>query len=403
MTVAAKTENVGLELDQMGWFSKVLEKVRDSQCTDIRIREGEPVRLETLKESTPLMDVIPSSDEINMLLDRTLPADVLQTMKDDVLKELLGDGVFSQVSSLSAGLAMSDTERPTLYGYSHGNSYEYAFTVKGYGRFRVSFSRSFQGRQFSIRKLPYQIPKLSDLDKLGLLSKFFEMFNFDSLPPKGLVLHTGATGSGKSTLIASIIDHIAKRISGGIYTFENPIEYLFTFPRAFVSQYEIPTHQPTFIDGIRMSLRNNLAVIMVGEVRDSSEVQSIIEAANRKHLVFSTLHAPDALSTVKHLVGAGPSDSKSWRNMVAMAIKAVVSHKLIFTKEKGFLLIPEVLIPDATVRKHIVEANFEALEQMFEQGSLKNNGSVTFKESIRKLVEVGAIDKKHSEELMMSA
>jgi twitching motility protein PilT len=358
-------------LSELKWFQVVVERLRAVHATDIYVLESRPARIGLLKECTPIEPLIkPGRIDIDELLSIVAPADIYKAIR-----------------------AGGQTGRQEYH--------EFAFSVKGSGRFRVSVSTSEEGMGFAARVLPYSIPRLADLDQFGFLKGLREMLDFKLKVPSGLILHTGITGSGKSTLIASELDLIAERISGAIYTFENPIEFRYLKKKAFLRQYEIGRHLANFVDGIRMSLRNNLSCMMIGEVRTKDEIQALVDAAMRGCLVFSTMHTSSVMNTLRFLDGAGGDNKDAWRQMVAFSLKAIVSQRLIYKEKYGFILIPEVLIPDNTVRAKIASGDLAAVEQMFKGNQLREGGGVRFDEALTRLHSQGIIETREKNELAL--
>jgi twitching motility protein PilT len=364
------------KIDELGWFGNVVNIARVNMATDISIIDGVPVKIGILKNYKPIEPfIIPSSKEIVDLISLTAPSylKVENLFKNDF------DG-------------------------AHGDfTYEYGFSVEGFGRFRVSASMSEEGIGMSLRKLPYRIPSLDELDKYQFLKGVKDILNFSVAPPSGLILHTGITGSGKSTMIASEVDYIAQKISGNILIFENPIEYQITMRKATIRHYEVGRHIKSFLSGMKISLRNDPSVIMIGEVRTKDEIQSLFEVASKGHLVFSTLHTPNVMNTLTFLDEIGDSKG-SWRQIVANVIRAIVSQRLMYRTNKDgeaeFILVAEVFIPNKVARTLMAEGKWGELETMIDSNQLQSNGTISFKKTTEVLMADGKLNDRERQEII---
>ena len=354
-----------LNIRDTGCFAGLFEKAKAYDATDIYILEGRIPRLGRLKIYSPVKDM-PETErkDVERLIDITTP------VPDD-----------------------SNGGPPATVSGSRLNI-EYAFAVQNHGRYRVSATKSEEGIGLSIRKLPYYIPPLKDIDKLDFLRGLAPVF--EGKETKGLILHTGVTGSGKSTTIAAEVDTIARRVSGNILTFEAPIEYHYTPTKALIRQYEVGMHVESYIEGMKMGLRNDVSVIVIGEVRTHEEIRTMVDIAMRGHIVFATLHTSNALNTVRFLDSIA-DNKESWRQLLAHSLKAVISQKLMWLKEQGFIFIPEILIPNNVVRQKIETGDFKGIKELFlTSHELTENGSTTFENTLNVLAKnkiIGTFEK----------
>ncbi|MCL4686212.1 PilT/PilU family type 4a pilus ATPase [Myxococcota bacterium] len=203
-----------------------------------------------------------------------------------------------------------------------------AFELPGEGRFRVNISR--QRRFFSIvlRVIPLQIRTFDDLNLPHVLRDLAQI-------KRGYVLVTGATGQGKSTTLATMIQEVNKHRKAKIVTVEDPIEFVFTHDKSIITQREVGTDTGSFPDALRAALRQDPDVIMVGEMRDLLTVDTSLKAAETGHLVFSTIHTNDVASTVNRLVSFFPTEEQlQVRARLAENLKAVVSLRLLVNKKQ---------------------------------------------------------------------
>jgi twitching motility protein PilT len=209
------------------------------------------------------------------------------------------------------------------------NERDLAFELPGEGRFRVNISR--QRRFFSIvlRVIPPEIKSFEDLNLPGSLRELANL-------RRGYVLVTGATGMGKSTTLAAMIDEINHQRKAKIVTIEDPIEFVFTHDKSIITQREIGTDTSGFPDALRAALRQDPDVIMVGEMRDLETVDTSLKAAETGHLVFSTIHTADVASTINRLVSFFPHEEQAnVRARLADNIQAIVSLRLLVNKKQN--------------------------------------------------------------------
>ena len=209
------------------------------------------------------------------------------------------------------------------------NERDLAFELPGEGRFRVNISR--QRRYFNIvlRVIPLQIKTVEDLNLPDVLSSIATL-------QRGSVLVTGATGMGKSTTLATMLDEVNRSRKAKIVTIEDPIEFIFSHDKSIITQREIGTDTASFPDALRAALRQDPDCIMVGEMRDLETVDTSLKAAETGHLVFSTIHTSDVASTISRLVSFFPMEEQlQVRARLADNIKAIVSLRLLVNKKQN--------------------------------------------------------------------
>lgn len=359
-----------LELEETGCFMDLFRKAREHEATDIYILEGRLPRIGRLKDYMPAY-----SEDATEPLRGDIERFILDTIYDD----------FTLEGYLRIKHSNGDRDSKEVQ-----NNLEYAFSIKEYGRYRVSATISEEGWGLSIRKLPYYIPSIAEIDKKGFLKGIKQVL--EGKETSGLIIHTGVTGSGKSTLIASEVDAISKNITGNIFTFENPIEYKYETPsRALIRQYEVGRHINSYTEGLRFALRNNPSVVVLGEVRSHDEIKEMIDMAMRGHLIFSTMHTSNALNTIRFLDSIGGENKDSWRQLIAYSLKAVIFQRLIYKKNTGFIFIPEVFIPSEVARNKLARGEFKDVKDMFYGNNLRETGSYTLEESLNILYREGII------------
>ena len=225
---------------------------------------------------------------------------------------------------------------------------DFAIGVPGIGRFRVNVYQQRGTIAYALRSIPYQAKTIEELN----LPKVVEEV---SLRPRGLVLVTGITGSGKSTALAAMIQHINEKRHANIITVEDPIEFLHRDINCHINQREVGTDTANFTQALRRVLRQDPDVILIGEIRDIDTLDTALKAADTGHLVFSTLHTTDATQTINRVLSFYPPHQQAEvRFALSSALQAVVSLRLVPRADKpGRIPAAEVLINTAAVRDQI--------------------------------------------------
>ncbi len=225
---------------------------------------------------------------------------------------------------------------------------DFAIGVPGVGRFRVNLYQQRGSLCYAMRAIPYQAKTIDELNLPGVLKEI-------ALKPRGLVLVTGITGSGKSTALAAMIQHINEHRRANVITIEDPIEFLHRDINCHVNQREVGTDTATFGQALRRVLRQDPDVILIGEIRDLETLDTALKAADTGHLVFSTLHTTDATQTINRVLSFYPPHQQAEvRFALASALQAVVSLRLVPRADRsGRIPACEVLINTAAVRDQI--------------------------------------------------
>jgi len=240
---------------------------------------------------------------------------------------------------------------------------DFALQVEGVGRFRGNAHYCRGVLEAAFRYIPHTIPQLSSL---GHRQSLFDICNLQ----RGLVLVTGITGSGKSTTMASMVQHISEHRSGVIVTIEDPVEYIFQNARSLIKQREIGSDTKSFSEALRRTLRQDPDVILVGEMRDPETIAAAITAAETGHLVLGTLHTIDAPKAVDRMVDTFPGEQQPQIvAQLANSLEAIVSQRLIPREDApGRVLATETLIANTAVRTCIRERRWEQLVGLLEIG-----------------------------------
>ncbi len=257
----------------------------------------------------------------------------------------------------------------------------------GIGRFRVSAYFQKGCITCAFRRLADEVPLLN---ALGLPKSVHSLPDLQN----GLVLVTGSTGSGKSTTLAAIIDSINSRYSRNIITVEDPVEYIHINRRSIINQRELHADVESFTDALRSALRADPDVIMVGEMRDLETIRTSLRAAETGHLVFSTLHSRDAVSSINRIIGVFPPEEQGQiRQQLSASLKAVISQQLVPGSDgKGRVLASEVMMVTAAISNLIRMGKLEHIFLAIETGA--KLGMQTMEQSLESLVKNGRIDRR---------
>jgi twitching motility protein PilT len=263
---------------------------------------------------------------------------------------------------------------------------DFAIGVPGVGRFRTNIYQQRGTLAFAFRAIPYEVKTVRELHLPLVLEEI-------ALRPRGLVLITGITGSGKSTALASMINHINQHRRVNVITIEDPIEFLHRDVNSNISQREVGNDTLSFASALRHVLRQDPDVILVGEIRDLETLDTALKASDTGHLVFSTLHTTDAAQTINRLLSFyPPHQHQEVRMILATALQAVVSLRLVPKSDgRGRVPAAEVLINTATVADNIRDIE-KALHipDLIAQGST-SYGMQSFDQSLMKWYKDGAI------------
>jgi twitching motility protein PilT len=264
---------------------------------------------------------------------------------------------------------------------------DFSYEIPGLGRFRVNAHFQRKSVALAFRTINDKVRQIEQLFLPDIVNKLTHL-------PRGLVLVTGPTGSGKSTTLAAMIDAINRREAGHIITLEDPIEYAFISAKSCIEQREIGADCPTFASGLRHALRQDPDVILVGEMRDLETVGSAITAAETGHLVFSTLHTVNAPQTIERIIDVYPSDQQNQiRSMLANTLQAVISQTLFKrTDQPGMIPALEIMLCTPAVRNCIRENRIFELPNIIETS--RALGMQTLDSSIKQLFVNGYIAKE---------
>jgi twitching motility protein PilT len=258
------------------------------------------------------------------------------------------------------------------------NDTDFAYEIPGLARFRCNLFRDRKGVGGAFRQIPSKIMTAEDM---GLSKEILQLCHL----PKGLVLVTGPTGSGKSTTLCALIDYINRNRSDHIITIEDPLEFVHDNKKCLINQRQVGEHTSSFKDALRAALREDPDIVLVGEMRDLETVAIAIETAETGHLVFGTLHTSSAPSTVDRIIDQFPSDRQSQiRTMLSESLKGVISQILLKKIGGGRAPALEVLIGIPSVANLIREGKVFQIPSIMQTG--KKYGMTTMSDSILDLV-----------------
>jgi len=264
--------------------------------------------------------------------------------------------------------------------YKESQEVDLAYSVPGLGRFRCSVFQQRGTVGLVLRVIPVHIRSIGELSLPPILTRVAE-------EERGLVLVTGTTGSGKSTTLAGMVDHINHVRCVHIMTVEDPIEFLHKDDRSIINQREVVTDTRSFAHAMRSALRQDPDVILVGEMRDFETIETALLAAETGHLVFSTLHTLDATETINRIIAVfPPHQQRQIRLQLAAVLKAVVSQRLVPRADgQGRVPAVEVLISTAFIRDCIVDKEKTHLIQGAIAAGTSQYGMQTFDQSLLSL------------------
>jgi twitching motility protein PilT len=270
--------------------------------------------------------------------------------------------------------------------FAEKHEVDFAIGVQGLGRFRVNLFQQRGTLSFAFRSIPFEIPSLRDLQLPTILEEI-------SMYPRGLVLVTGITGSGKSTTLAAMVRYINEQRAANVITIEDPIEFLHRDQKSLISQREVGNDTLSFHEALRHVLRQDPDVILVGEIRDQVSMDTCLKAANTGHLVFSTLHTTDASASISRIISFfPPHEHQEVRALLAEALRAVVSMRLLPRADgDGRVPAAEVMINTAAIADRIRAGDqLHTLPDLISEGR-NQYGMQTFDQSLMDLYRSGSV------------
>jgi twitching motility protein PilT len=283
---------------------------------------------------------------------------------------------------------MTDRQRAIL---SENLSVDFSFALEKRARFRANIYLQSNGISMALRRIPAKVLTLRELDAPAIIEQIANL-------RRGLVLVTGPTGSGKSTTLAAMIDHINKTRSEHILTIEDPIEYVHQPVKCIINQREIGANARSFSEALRAALREDPDVILVGEMRDLETISQAITAAETGHLVLGTLHTNSAPESIDRIIDAYPSDQqKQIRIMLSSSLKAVVSQTLARTPQGSRRAIQEIMMVNQAIRALIRESKTHQIYSIMD--SQRGSGMQSMDLAIQKAIQRKLISPREAQDV----
>ena len=288
-----------------------------------------------------------------------------------------------QTKAIALRLIPSEAERGRI---DKLRDYDCSWGMPGIGRFRVNLLRQRSSFMIVMRVIPFDVPTFESLELPAVLSHV-------ASAERGLILVTGVAGSGKSSTMAAIVNHINQTQHKHVLTLENPIEFLHRDVNCSVTQREIGTDTDDFRMGLRAALRQDPDVILIGEMRDAETIDTALKAAETGHLVVSTLHTGDAVSTINRVVSMFPAEEQTIvRHRLAEALQAVVSQRLLPRADgSGRVAAVEVLLCTGAAREMIRDVRRTAELPQYIRESREQYGMQSFDQHLADLVHEGTV------------
>lgn len=269
---------------------------------------------------------------------------------------------------------------------------DFAISLGEDARFRVNAFTNRKGMAAVFRVIPTKIPTMEDLDLPKVIRRLAEMEN-------GIVLVTGPTGSGKSTTLASMINHINRKYQKHILTVEDPVEFFHTSDKSLVNHRELGGDTISFSRALKSALREDPDVILVGEMRDYETISLALTAAETGHLVFGTLHSNSAAKTIDRIIDVFPAAEKEMvRAMLSSSVQGVVSQTLLRRAGGGRVAAHEIMVGTSAVRNLIRENQLAQIYSMIQTGS--RYGMQTMEDSVNDLFQAGLITEEVAKEAL---
>lgn len=335
----------------MELFHKILRLAVQSGASDIHIKVNTPVIFRIARQLVAIEAPVPTEEWMNNVVDHIVPSHTKEKFYKD--REI-----------------------------------DFSYFLEGAGRYRTNVFQQRGTFALAMRLVKNQVPQFSDLGLEDVVKKIAES-------PRGIVLVAGSTGSGKSTTLAAMIEHINSHSKKHIVTLEDPIEYVFEDNQSVIEQREIGLDTVSFASSLKHALRQDPDVIMVGEMRDAVSFAAAMSAADTGHLVLSTLHTTTAALSVTRILDFFKAEEREQvRRQLSGTLQAVICQRMVRTIQGGMTPALEILLSSSTVRKLIEENRLDKLPAAIETG--QDDGMQNFNQALYKLVQAGKVSQEEA-------
>lgn len=335
----------------MELFNKILKAAVDGGASDIHIKVGTPVIFRINRELISIDCPIPAEQWVDDVVMKITPAHLRKKLEED--REM-----------------------------------DFSYSVPGMGRFRTNI---FQQRGTWALAMRYVKATVPSFEKLGLLPQIAQLAE----SPRGIVMVAGSTGSGKSTTLAAMIEHVNANFKKHIVTLEDPIEFVFEDNQSVIEQREVGLDTKDFYTALKSVLRQDPDIIMLGEMRDAVTFTAAMSAADTGHLVFSTLHTTTAAQSVTRILDFFKADEREQvRRQLAGCLRGVICQRMVTTVDNRMTPALEIMTNSPLVRKMLEDNRLDKLSAAIETGS--DDGMITFNQSLFNLVKAGLVTEKEA-------
>ena len=336
----------------MELFNKILKTAVEGGASDVHIKPDSPVvyRINSQLVETEMAQT-PTQDWLDKVIKEIIPEHFLPRLEED--REI-----------------------------------DFSYFLEGIGRFRTNCFQQLGKWCLAMRYVVAEVPKLESLNLPDVIKSIAE-------EPRGIVLVAGTTGSGKSTTLAGMIDHINSTMKRHIITLEDPVEYVFEDNGCVIEQREVGLDTPSYEHGLKHVMRQDPDVIMVGEMRDATSFRAAMSASDTGHLVMSTLHTIDAPQSISRVLDFFQAEEREQvRKQMVGTLKAIIVQRMAVREDGGVVPAIEIMINTPTITKLISENRTEKLHAAIETGT--DDGMQNFNQSLFQLVKDGIITKEEA-------
>ena len=335
----------------MEMFQKILKTAVEGGASDVHLKIGTPVIFRINRQLIAIECPYPTEDWMNKIVDQITPAHLKKRVQDD-------------------------------------READFSYFLPNIGRFRTNLFQQRGQWCLAMRYVKTNVPSFEELGLLEQVRKIAES-------PRGIVLVAGATGCGKSTTLAAMVEHINAHFKKHIITLEDPIEYVFEDNQCVIEQREVGLDTPSFNDALKHVLRQDPDIIMVGEMRDSTSFTAAMSAADTGHLVLSTVHTTNAPQSISRILDFFKADEREQvRRQLAGTMQAIICQRMVTTVTGSVTPALEIMINTGTVKKLIEENRLDKLGAAIETGN--DEGMINFNQALFQLVRAGKVTEQEA-------